>query len=1161
MDLFLSYSRRDAAHAATLNAWLGSQDVTTFFDQRDLGAGQLWLPDLERRIEHDAQAVAVLVGPGGLGNTQQYEFQLALTRQTADPGFPVIPVILPGTPDWRVPRGFLGLQTWISFATAADPLAEPTGLQRLLAAIRRTPAEDDAIRGTICPYKGLGFFEEADNAVFFGRDAEADSLLGTVTTQQVAALIGRSGSGKSSLVRAGLLPRLRCRPGAGVWDSLVIRPGEEPLVALADVLSPTRPAEDPLDRRRRLRAQADLLRADTPDILAGTLRDRLGAARLRVDRLLIVVDQAEELFTPPWRLTDADAIRQFHTDGEIFIRLLLEAAAQGPASVVLTIRSDFFDPLMHSPFAPVLKDTLVQLGRITDLRPSIERPAALVGLRFAPGLVGRIMEEVGPEESNLPLLQHALERTWQRRAGPLLSNDAYVAAGGVAQAINQAARDCYESLSPGERDAARRLFLRLVRPGDGTAPVRIRATVPEDAEERHVMEAFAHPARRLLFVGEQAGLPVVEVAHEALVRGWDTLREWVEDNRDRLRVRDAVDDWRTAAASGELIPYGSTLLLRARDLLADPGDVRLDSATRAYIERSADAADAETEARRLQAAAEQERQLRDAEAVAAARRRTAQGAVAGLALALLLAGLAGWQWRVAGVQRDKAQQALASATDAANNLVFDLAQKFHATQSVPVAVVKDILDRASQLQTRLLGLGRPSADLLRSQASAAIEMSGILLDQGETPGALAAGRQAQRIMQSLLAAEPDSTDFQQELWVSDDKVGNVLVTQGNLLEALKNYRDSLAIADRLARADPGNAGWQSDLSVSYERIGDVQVAQGNLPEALKSYRDSLPIRDRLARADPGNAGWQHDLSVSYERIADVQVVQGNLPEALKSYRDSLPTRERLARADPGNAGWQRDLSVSYSKVGNVLVAQGNLPEALKSYRDSLPIRERLARADPGNAGWQHDLSVSYERIGDVQVAQGNLPEALKSYRDSLPIRDRLARVDPSNAGWQRDLSVSYEKVGDVQMAQGNLSEALKSYRDDLAIADRLARADPGNAGWQRDLSVSYGRIGDVQVAQGNLPEALKSYRDSLPIRDRLARADPSNAGWQRDLSLSLGRVADTLLKLGQQAEARPLAKRALDQLRAAIARMPDDPRLARDLPYYEDLLRRAGGTP
>jgi tetratricopeptide (TPR) repeat protein len=1139
MDVFLSYNRRDSAHAALLNTWLGGQGVATFFDQRDLGAGQLWLPDLERRVEQDAQAVAVLVGPAGLGNTQQYEYQLALTRQAGDPGFPVIPVILPGTPDWRVPRGFLGLQTWIDFRSSIDP----NGLQRLLAAIRREPGDADTIRGTICPYKGLGFFEEADRDVFFGRDVEAEALLTTVTNQRVAALIGRSGAGKSSLVRAGLLPRLRRRAGAGVWDSMVIRPSEEPLIALADALSPRREDEDPVDRRDRLERHVGMLRGKNPDFLAGVLRDRMGAARLRVDRLLIVVDQAEELFSPPWRLTDAAAIRQFKADTETFIRLLLEAAAQGPASVVLTIRSDYFDPLMHSPFAPVLDNALVRLERIADLRPCIQAPAALVGLRFAPGLVERIVEEVGPDESNLPLLQHALERTWQRRAGPLLSADAYVAAGGVAQAINEAAKDCYGSLPDSQHDAARRLFLRLVRPGEGTAYARLLATVPEDADERQVMETFAHPDRRLLFVGEQAGVRVVELAHEALVRGWDTLRTWVEENRENLRVRDAVTDWRGSAETADLIPAGSTLLQRARDLLANPGDVRLDVSVKAYIERSIATADEQILAARR-------------------RRRFMFGTVTVVAGVFALISVAATVFYLqAAQQRNRAEQALTSATDAANSLVFDLAQKFHATSSVPVAVVKDILDRASQLQTKLFDLGNPSAALRRSQAAAALEMADTLLEQGQTQDALDAAKRALKIVQALVDAQPTSTDLQRELSVSFEKVGDVQVAQGHLPEALRSYQADLAIAERLAKADPGNAGWQRDLSVSFNKVGDVQVAQGNLPEALQSYQASLAIRERLAKADPGNAGWQRDLSVSFNKVGDVQVAQGNLPEALQSYQAGLAIAERLAKADPGNAGWRRDLSVSFNKVGNVQVAQGNLPEALQSYQADLAIAERLAKADPGNAGWQRDLFVSFEKVGDVQVAQGNLPEALRSYQAGLAIAERLAKADPGNAGWQRDLSVSFSKVGDVQVAQGNLPEALRSYQAGLAVAERLAKADPGNAGWQRDLSVSFNKVGDVQVAQGNLPEALQSYQAGLAIAERLAKADPGNAGWQRDLSISLGRIAEVLLKQGQVAAARPLAERALAVLRAAIVRMPDDPRLSSGLPAYENLLRQTGGTP
>ena len=192
---------------------------------------------------------------------------------------------------------------------------------------------------------------------------------------RVAAMIGRSGTGKSSLVRAGLLPRLRQRDPAGwstVWDSLIIRPGPSPLTELAKVLSPGLADEDPQDQFRRLDRQAAEWRQDRPETLARFLRERMGRAKLHVNRLLIVVDQAEELFARPWHIRDAATEKQFRGDTEQFIKLLLGAADEGSASVALTIRSDYFDPLMHSPLGPVLKETLVQLGRINDLRPSIE---------------------------------------------------------------------------------------------------------------------------------------------------------------------------------------------------------------------------------------------------------------------------------------------------------------------------------------------------------------------------------------------------------------------------------------------------------------------------------------------------------------------------------------------------------------------------------------------------------------------------------------------------------------------------------------------------------------------------------------------------------------------------------------------------------------------
>ena len=676
--VFISYSRADGTHAAALEAWLTAQGVATFFDRRDLGSGQLWLPDLEKAIEQEAEAIVVLCGPGGLGNTQQYEAQLAITRQAREPGFPIIPVVLPGTEDYRLPRGFLALQTWVSFKDVKQSVTDERGaLQRLLAAVRREPLDADAVRGAICPYKGLEAFEEADAQLFFGRDAEAEALLRTVQEHRVAAVIGRSGTGKSSLARAGLLPRLRRRGQDGwgtIWDSRVIRPGRSPLQALAATLDPAPPGLGKIETKQRLVGLEQRLRDVGPDFLTQLLADDLANTTLKTNRVLLLVDQAEELFTRPIELRGADEFKQFDADAAQFIALLLAAAERGPASVVLTIRSDFFAPLQDSPFGPVLKNAMVQVGRVQELRPCIEGPAGIVGLRFSPGLVDRVLGDVGSDESNLPLLQHALERTWRLRDGAQLTADAYVKAGGVSDAINKAAEDSYQALTAAEKEAARRLFLRLVRPGEGGANLRQRSVLPQDAAERAVAYRFADPQKRLLFIGEEHGQAVVEVAHEALIRGWPTLVEWVSAARERLQARADVLAWREQFSrqgkDAELIPEGA-LLARARELVTTPGDVPVDD-IKGYVQRSVEAVE--------RVAREQLRR---------ARRRTAVFAVLAL-LSLGAAVGAGWFWQQAQAQREQAERNFDAAEATARTLIDGL-RRGRDAEGVPLVSVAGIL--------------------------------------------------------------------------------------------------------------------------------------------------------------------------------------------------------------------------------------------------------------------------------------------------------------------------------------------------------------------------------------------------------------------------------------------------------------------------------------
>src|SRR5467141_2508472 len=241
-DVFISYSRADGRHAAEVDSFLCAKGLKSFFDRRNLVAGLPWLRALEQAI-NAAKAVIVLIGPRGLGNTQQYERDLALIRQTRDPTFPVVPVMLPETTIDR-PFDFLKVLTRIDFSHVVKVSDAPDVLEQLVAAVRGEPAAATAVaREAICPYRGLDAFREEDSAFFFGRGGvdEPGSPIGhlvrTVREHPFVMVVGRSGSGKSSLVYAGLLPALR-RERDRFWSVLSLRPGPEPLRALATAFNP-----------------------------------------------------------------------------------------------------------------------------------------------------------------------------------------------------------------------------------------------------------------------------------------------------------------------------------------------------------------------------------------------------------------------------------------------------------------------------------------------------------------------------------------------------------------------------------------------------------------------------------------------------------------------------------------------------------------------------------------------------------------------------------------------------------------------------------------------------------------------------------------------------------------------------------------------------------
>jgi tetratricopeptide (TPR) repeat protein len=1173
-DLFLSYNSVDhriVEEVAHKLADAGFKEV--FLDRWNLLKGTRWRPMLEKALS-SSKAVAIFVGLGEMGSWQQREVDIALDLQSKSPSLPVIPVLLPGC---EPPLGFLRQLTWVDLRTQTLD----RGIAILIkAATGKAPGPDlqkhyDSVRASICPYRGLLHFREEDAPFFFGREAAIEGLVEGVKHHPFLALVGASGSGKSSVVRAGLVPRLRSDHRT-TWEFISLVPTDQPLKALAAALVPfLEPTKSEVDRLEEAGKLAGLFAGGTVslyDVVRRILDKQLGT-----NRVLILVDQFEELYT----LVQEDAIRRKFVD-----ELITASSLSGSKLIVtITLRGDFVGKAFaYRALSDRLQGAQINLGPMTrqELTLVIRKPAEKLQLSFEAGLVERILDSVGDEPGNLPLLEFVLTELWEQRRGGLLLNESYDTMGELKGALAKKADDFFEKLSAADQKVLQRVFLRIVRPSESGEDTRRRAAITELPSEGVELVVKLANERLLVTNKSVSGTEqTVEVAHEALISNWSTLRNWINEDREFLLWRDRLGtlltEWERAQESDEALLRGPLLTeaqkwfdQRSQDLSDE--ERKFITASRAVAEKrrqqqaaaakslrrlawvlaavalvavggaifgfwqksEAEVAKAETEKERQQAVVaknDAERGRHDAEAAKAEAKRQEAKAKENANKERASRNAAEEQARIAETQRLSAQTSEKRANDARdqadgliNFMLYDLRDRLKAIGRLDV--LNDVAKKAKGYLDRLpKELVTPSR--LEQQAAMLSNLGDVLVSQGKLQEALEAYQQSLKIGQTLAEQDKTNSGWQRDLSVSYNEVGDVLMAQGKTQDALDVYEQSLAIAKRLAEQDKSNSGWQRDLSISYDNVGNVLVAKGKLQDALDAYQQGLAIRT-LAEQDKSNSNWQRDLSVSYDKVGYILEAQGKLQNALDVYQQGLEITKRLAEQDKSNSNWQRDLSGTYDRVGGVLEAQGKLQDALDAYQQSSNIRRTLTEQDKSNTDWQRELTLSYDNVGGVLKAQGKLQDALDAYQQSSNIRRTLADQDKSNAGWLLDLSVSYDNVGGVLEAQGKLQDALDVYQQGLEINKRLAERDRSNPHWQRDLSVSYDRVGGVLEAQDKLQDALDAYQKSSNIRRTLAEQDKSNSGWQRDLSVSYGKVGDVLLAEGELQEALDAYQQGLE---------------------------------
>jgi len=408
-DVFLSYNSQDKSAVQRMAQSLRNRGIEPFLDRWYLRPGLPWPQKLEEALR-TCRAVAVFLGPYGLGGWQAREMYLALERQKQKPHFPVIPVLLPNADP---ALSFLTLNTWVDLRGGID---DSVGLEILTKAIRGEPPGPElqeritATLATVCPYRGLRAFREEDAPFFFGRGAFADQLAEVVKQRSLVAVVGASGSGKSSVVFAGLVPCLRrARPPEAVWDVASFTPSDRPFHRLAVTLvSLLEPEVSLFERRKETNRWAEGIQKG--EVSLRDLAEEVLAKQPGTDQLLLIADQFEELYT----LIPDESVRRG------FVDHLLEATEHSLIQVALTLRGDFYGrALSHRPFADALQDRVINLGPMTqeELEQAVVGPAGNVGLEFESRLVGRILEDVGEEPGNLPLLEFALTELWNRRGG------------------------------------------------------------------------------------------------------------------------------------------------------------------------------------------------------------------------------------------------------------------------------------------------------------------------------------------------------------------------------------------------------------------------------------------------------------------------------------------------------------------------------------------------------------------------------------------------------------------------------------------------------------------------------------------------------------------------------------------------------------------------
>lgn len=1021
-----------------------------------------------------------------------------------------------------------------------------THLRRLIRERLPKIAEEGAAPGTGAtirwhtgsPFRGLSAFEVVHAPVFFGRTravAAIQERLVQVAGRGCAFVLvfGMSGCGKSSLVKAGVIPTLT-QPGVvdgvGLWRYGIFRPTDAPgdlFLALAGGLLEPTGLPELADAGFDLRELALLLR-QAPERAVAAIRKALaraaeevaaheGLPRVPEARFALLADQLEEIFTLP-------GVDEHQREG--FAAALSALARSGVVWVVATMRSDFYHRCAEIPELAALKEGAGQYdvlpATFTEIGQMIRAPARAAGLAFEtrPGTGERLddvlHEAAARDPEALPLLSFTLDQLFQERTERgLLRFDAYERLGGLEGALARRAEETFAAQPPDVQAALPGVLRGLVTVGvRGESVVAARrvplaglATTPARTA---LVDAFL--AARLLAVDRaDDGRTVVRVTHEALLRHWPRLASILDEDRVFLQTRDHVAQaaarWREEGRRPDFLLADGKSLADAVDIhQRRPDDLDEDLTEYVVLSRK------QVEGRR--------------------RRRVA--AISGVVGAFLLSASLFGAFSYAQWRRTEERNRL--AVDAVDKLTLDIPLRLGEVPGTR-PVLRALLEENEALLDRLGDTRGASGDRFDN----ALATGDVWLLLGETRRAEGAFARALTLAGDAARRAPDAAPARFNRATATARLGDILLQRGDPAGAQARYDAARAELEALAQApgpaaDPGlPLRLRRALSSVYDKVGDAHLAQGRAKEARDAFeRDVSYAREAVAAAEKGapRDAAQLGLALAQMKMGDARRALGEAQAAMDAYGESLTLLDALARTD-AVAG--REGGALLLRMASLLHESGDTPGAVKTVGQSLEALRATLRRRP-DVATQRYLADAYRQMGDLRLTTGDLGGGLAAYDRALAYAREVAGNDPDNVLAQGILADTLRARSLARGQKGDRAGALADHEEALGIALAQARrektpaAQREQAGLLRDLS-------QARLERGNRAGALDAAEEAVRLwLDLASGRGAKDRETTRALADAYDRVAFLFL-LRRQPDL------AVAAAREGIARAPDAIRL------------------